>query len=212
LEHAVPALPQLVPAATWLARQLPAPLQVSGASHWPAEGSPQLLPARANPSAGHAADEPLQLSATSHGLAEGRHIVFALAKPSEGQVLLTPSQDSATSQSPAEGRHTAVLLASGGQAAELPVQVSATSQAPTDPRQVAPALPGVCEIAPVSGSQLSTVHGLPSSKSDGNGQSALQTQVPCGTVQDESLLEPPATHVLVGLPQSQPIRGLAPRT
>src|SRR5439155_1698623 len=42
----------------------------------------------------------------------------------------TPSQLSATSHTPAAGRHTAVLLASGGQAALVPSHVSATSQTP----------------------------------------------------------------------------------
>src|SRR5436309_15490825 len=49
LTHSVPASPQLVPAATWLDWQVPEPLQVSGESHWPDEGSPQAVPADLNP-------------------------------------------------------------------------------------------------------------------------------------------------------------------
>src|SRR5436309_14054864 len=49
LTHSVPASPQLVPAARWLDWQTPEPLQVSGESHWPDEGSPQAVPAVLNP-------------------------------------------------------------------------------------------------------------------------------------------------------------------
>src|SRR2546425_1393111 len=49
LTHSVPASPQLVPAATWLGWQTPEPLQVSGESHWPDDGSPQAVPAVLKP-------------------------------------------------------------------------------------------------------------------------------------------------------------------
>src|SRR3989442_1340675 len=47
--HSVPASPQFVPAATWLGWQTPEPLQVSGLSHWPDEGSPHAVPDALNP-------------------------------------------------------------------------------------------------------------------------------------------------------------------
>src|SRR2546428_730039 len=49
LTHSVPASPQLVPAATWLGWQVPEPLQGSGLSHWPDEGSPNGRPDALNP-------------------------------------------------------------------------------------------------------------------------------------------------------------------
>src|SRR3989449_6419609 len=49
LTHSVPASPQLVPAAMWLGRQVPEPLQVSGLSHCPDEGSPHAVPTDLNP-------------------------------------------------------------------------------------------------------------------------------------------------------------------
>src|SRR5439155_972729 len=49
LQHSVPASPQLVPAATWFGRQVPEPLQVSGLSHCPDEGSPHGVSDLLNP-------------------------------------------------------------------------------------------------------------------------------------------------------------------
>ena len=49
LTHSVPASPQLVPAATWLGWQVPEPLQVSGESHCPEEGSPHAVPEALKP-------------------------------------------------------------------------------------------------------------------------------------------------------------------
>src|SRR2546422_5368372 len=78
------------------------PLQVSTASHWPV-GSPQTVPPGATASAGQSSPTPLQLSATSHAPAAGRHKAVLLR--STGQTLLTPSQVSAGSHSPPEARH-----------------------------------------------------------------------------------------------------------
>src|SRR3989442_3545663 len=47
--HSVPASPQLVPAAMWLGWQVPEPLQVSGLSHWPDDGSPPAVPTGLKP-------------------------------------------------------------------------------------------------------------------------------------------------------------------
>jgi hypothetical protein len=57
----------------------------------------------AKPSAGHAADVPVQLSATSHTPAAERHTVVDGANVSAGHAMLTPSHASATS-------HTSVAL------------------------------------------------------------------------------------------------------
>src|SRR5262245_29854058 len=90
-------------------------------------------------SAGQAGLEPVQLSARSHVLAEGRHTVPEGANASGGQVLLTPLQLSATSQRPATPRQTAVLFASGGQAwPAVPEQLSAGSQSPAEARHCVP--------------------------------------------------------------------------
>src|SRR5262245_59268966 len=74
-------------------------------------------------SAGQFGPEPVQVSATSHVPALGRHTVEEGAKASAGQLLPTPSQLSATSQTPAAARHTAVLFTSGGHATPTPSQV-----------------------------------------------------------------------------------------
>jgi hypothetical protein len=52
--HAVPALPQLVPSATWLTWQTPVPLQESAASHAPDAELPHAVPAAWNPLSWHA--------------------------------------------------------------------------------------------------------------------------------------------------------------
>jgi hypothetical protein len=56
-------------------------------------------------SVGHAAELPVQLSATSQVPAEPRHSVPEGTKLSAGQSVLDPSQLSATSQVPAAARH-----------------------------------------------------------------------------------------------------------
>jgi hypothetical protein len=61
-------------------------------------------------SAGHVADDPVQLSATSQPSIAGRHSVALEAKPSAGHVADDPVQVSATSQAPAEARQTAPPL------------------------------------------------------------------------------------------------------
>src|SRR5437870_13304070 len=106
---------------------------------------------------------PSHCSATSQTSAVGRQTNPAGASASAGQALLTPSQLSATSQGPAAGRHAAVLFASAGQAASVPVQLSTGSQAPAEARQTAPAFPAGCWQASFVPSQVSVVHGLPSS-------------------------------------------------
>ena len=61
-----------------------------------------------NPFAGQTLDVPVQLSATSHGPAEGRHVVVAAANPSAGHAPDVPVQLSGTSHGPVEGRHSVV--------------------------------------------------------------------------------------------------------
>jgi hypothetical protein len=51
----------------------------------------QLVAADAKPSAGHAPDAPVQLSATSHWPAEARHVTLA-ARNTSTHVLLVPVQ------------------------------------------------------------------------------------------------------------------------
>src|SRR5262245_52170785 len=85
-------------------------------------------------SAGQLGPEPVQFSATSQVLADGRHTVEEEAKVSAGQLSVSPLQLSATSQTPAEARQTAVLLASGGQPLFTPSQFSARSQTPAGAR------------------------------------------------------------------------------
>ena len=94
-------------------------------------------------SAGHEAESPGQLSATSQMSAAGRQIVVAAAKPSAGHAAALPGQLSATSQSPAEARHVVVKAAkpSAGQL-PAPSQDSATSQAPAEARQAVVAASG----------------------------------------------------------------------
>src|SRR5205823_13806512 len=107
-------------------------------SHWSSvHGLPsslQAVPLACFASAGHAALEPVQLSARSHAPAATRHTVLAGWKASAGQAALVPSQVSGTSQTPAAARHTvpAAAFASAGQAAALPLQNSAGSHAPAE--------------------------------------------------------------------------------
>ena len=61
-------------------------------------------------SGGHAAERPVQTSATSQVPAAERQVVPTGSRASAGQVSLTPSQLSATSHVPAAARQTAVLF------------------------------------------------------------------------------------------------------
>src|SRR5207247_2469565 len=117
------------------------------------------------PSAGQAALDPVQFSATSQGPAEARQTVLEDWKPSAGQAALDPVQCSAGSHSPAEARQTVVegSKAIGGEAVSVPVQVSSTSQTPAAARQTAPALPAGCWQASCVPSHSSRLQGLPSS-------------------------------------------------
>ena len=88
-------------------------------------------------SEGHAALDPVQFSATSHGPAEARQTVDDDAKLFAGQFGPVPVQFSAGSHGPAEARQTVLedWKASAGQAALDPVQFSATSHGPAEARQ-----------------------------------------------------------------------------
>jgi hypothetical protein len=89
----------------------------------------QVVVAVWKPSAGQAPDDPVQLSATSHWPAEGRHVVVAGWKPSTQ--LPRPSQESVPSQAPPFEVPTQVVVAvwklSAGQEPVSPLQVSGTS-------------------------------------------------------------------------------------
>jgi hypothetical protein len=106
-------------------------------SHWSlVQGFPSsvhAVPLDFLVSAGHAAEVPVQFSATSHSPAEERQGIEAGAKPSDGQVAL------------------------------VPVQVSATSHIPAEARQTEPALPTGCWQATFVPSHWSLVQGFPSS-------------------------------------------------
>src|SRR6266404_2411970 len=84
---------------------------------------------------------------------------------SAGHVAPEPVQFSAMSQASTAARHTVLwsLKASAGQSALDPVQASATSQSPAAARHSVPALPAGCWQASFVPSQVSVVHGLPSS-------------------------------------------------
>src|SRR5262249_10252817 len=101
----------------------------------------QLVPFGALASVGHAPLDPVQASATSQGLAAGRHRVPAAARTSAGQEALDPVQVSATSHTPAAGLQSVPAGARtfAGQVALVPEHVSATSHAPAAGRQIAPA-------------------------------------------------------------------------
>ena len=66
--HCVPASPQEVPSATWFSWQVPDPLQVSAASHWPLDELPQAVPALLNPLSWQAPEE--QVSWFVHSVPE----------------------------------------------------------------------------------------------------------------------------------------------
>jgi len=119
----------LVPSVAWFDWQFPDPSQVSGLSHCPLDGSPHAVPDGLKPSGGHAPEVPVQLSATSHGPVDARHIVVDGLKPSTQWPA--PSQESVPSHAPPfEVPVQVVVLGwkpSGGHAPEVPVQLSATS-------------------------------------------------------------------------------------
>jgi len=115
--------------------QVPDPLQESV----PSQAPPFDVPTQAvvdgwNPSAGHAPDEPVQLSATSHDPAAVRQVVVADLKPSTQ--VPDPLQESVPSQSPPFEVPTQAVVdgwnPSAGHAPELPVQLSETSHWPAD--------------------------------------------------------------------------------
>jgi hypothetical protein len=89
----------------------------------------------ANALAGHAAPEPVQLSATSQAPVDERQTVLDGWNASAGHAPLAPVQFSATSQTSALDRQTVLdeTKASAGQLAK-PLQFSATSQTPVDDR------------------------------------------------------------------------------
>src|SRR5213594_4179012 len=99
----------------------------------------QPVVSEAKTSAGHVADVPVQVSATSHCPAEARHTNVEDLKAST-HVLLVPVQWSAASLShapPCEApMQLVVSLAkpSPGHVADVPVQVSATSHCPAEAR------------------------------------------------------------------------------
>ena len=87
-------------------------------------------------SAGQAAVDPVQFSATSHSPPADRQTVADDTKASAGHAALLPGQVSCTSHTPADERHTVpVWKLSAGHAAAEPVQFSALSHTPADDRQ-----------------------------------------------------------------------------
>ncbi|HKY27066.1 MAG TPA: hypothetical protein VJM12_03885, partial [Pyrinomonadaceae bacterium] len=128
---------QIVVAGWKPSTQAPAPSQESVASQAPLLEVPvHEVVAGAKPFAGHAPDEPVQLSATSHCPAEGRHVVVAGWKPSTQAPL--PSQESVPSQAPPLEVPVQEVVAAAkpfaGHAPESPVQLSATSHCPAEAR------------------------------------------------------------------------------
>jgi hypothetical protein len=114
-------------------------VQLSATSHAPADSRQVVVGAR-NPSAGHAALDPVQVSAASQTPADGRQTVVGAAKVSAGQAALVPVQLSATSHAPAEVRQISVagLNTSAGQSLLIPSQTSAASQRSAETRQTVP--------------------------------------------------------------------------
>jgi hypothetical protein len=108
--------------------------------------------------------DPLQVSVV-HGFPSSVQAVPFGSLASGGQGALVPVQFSVRSHSPPEARHTVVedLKTSVGHVLLVPVQTSATSQMPAEERHGLPALPAGCCLASCVPSQVSVVHGLPSS-------------------------------------------------
>jgi hypothetical protein len=86
--------------------------------------SVQAVPLDFLASVGHAADEPVQLSAASHSPAAARQTVVDGWNPSVGHVKVVPLHVSATSQEPADARQT-VPLANAVQVPRCPARLQA---------------------------------------------------------------------------------------
>src|SRR5436853_208319 len=125
------------------------PLQVSAVHGLVSAG--QDVPCDFIASAGHAAVEPVQFSATSQTPAALRQTVEPGLNAFAGQSFPVPLHDSGRSQPPAAERHTAVLFASGGHVALVPSQCSAGSQAPAEARH------SMSEVLTMSAGQSSLV-------------------------------------------------------
>src|SRR5207245_1660652 len=106
---------------------------------------------------------PSQTSATSQSPAAARHSVPALPAGC-WHVSLVPSQVSVVHGLPSSV-HAVPLgcFASVGHAASAPAHTSASSQSPAARRHPVPALPAACWQVSLVPSQVSVVHGLPSS-------------------------------------------------
>src|SRR5439155_1421504 len=105
------------------------------------EAPVQLVAAEANASVGHAPEDPVQVSGTSHWPAEARQVKLDAWKTST-HVLAPPEQWSAASLSHPHSCEAPVQLValeantSVGHAPDDPVHVSATSHWPAEFRQV----------------------------------------------------------------------------
>jgi len=90
------------------------------------------------PSAGHAPDEPVQLSDGSHSPVDARHVVVAGLKPSTQWPA--PSHESLASHAPPFDVPVQVVVEgenpSAGHAPDEPVQLSDGSHSPVDARHV----------------------------------------------------------------------------
>jgi hypothetical protein len=148
--------------------------QNSVAAHWPSfmhptHTSPAQLPVGQVSvwAAGHAPELPVhvvtRLATPAVQLAIPHTVEFGL-KSSVGQELLEPSHFSSTSQTSTAGRQGWVLgcLASA-QVVDAPVHLSSRSQGPLAARQTVPEFPALCWHELFVPSQVSVVHGLPSS-------------------------------------------------
>jgi hypothetical protein len=149
---------QVVVAGTNPSTQWPAPSQESVPSQTPPFDVPtHVVVAAWNPSPGHAPELPVQLSATSHGPADGRQVVVCETKPSTQWPA--PSHESVPSQTPPFEAPTQAVVAawkpSAGQAPDDPVQLSATSHEPVEGRQVV-----VCDKKPSAGQSFETLSQL----------------------------------------------------
>jgi hypothetical protein len=131
--HSSTAGRQLVVDGSWLERHVPAASQLSGSSHDVSAGSPQVVPVGAKESAGHA-PAPSHCSATSHAPASARHSVVV------GSLFARQEPDalhvSGLSQTVSLALPHAVPDGSNASAghAPAPLQFSATSHAPASAR------------------------------------------------------------------------------
>jgi hypothetical protein len=94
------------------------------------------VPVATNPSTGHAAPIPVQLSAMSQSSTAALHTVPVATNPSAGHAALIPVQLSASSHAPAAARHVVPAAAntSTGHAAFMPSHNSGASHTPADVR------------------------------------------------------------------------------